>query len=125
MAMRPHLCGMQAMGGMAMQLDAILAELVNNIAVVIGSIVGSTKAQLLSKNGTVLSKIVNAIVGIFAGITLAFHYLGEISPWGAAVLALIASSMSVAIIDAMSGMAPEIVNKLVEKWFGIDKIKPK
>lgn len=108
-----------------MHLDAILAVLANNVAVVVGAFVGSVKAQLLSQNGTVLQKVINIIVGIFAGITLAFHYIGDISPWGAAVLALIASSMSVAVIDAMSGMAPEIVNKLIEKWFGIGNIKPK
>lgn len=108
-----------------MNLDAIVTALGNNLAVVVGAVMGSTKAQVLSQNNSMIARIINILVGIFAGVSLAFHYTGQISPWGAAVLSLVASSMAVAVIDAMSGMAPEIVHKLVEKWFGIQGTKPK
>ena len=91
------------------------------IAIVIGATIGSFKANAMSKTKlSVAVKTNNIGLGIFAGFALAYHYLDSLHIWGAAITALIASSLSVAIIDSLFKIAPDIAGKLVEKWLGVD-----
>ena len=91
------------------------------IVIAIGATIGSFKANAMSKTKlSVAVKTNNIVLGIFAGFALAYNYLDSLHIWGAAITALIASSLSVAIIDSLFKIAPDIADKLVEKWLGVD-----
>ena len=109
-------------------LFSLIKENSEIIAILCGSILGSIKAHGLSlKKVSLPVKINNITLGIFAGTTVAFHYLNNFHIWGAAITALITSSLSVALIDSLFRIAPDIASKLVEKWLGLDMdaiIKP-
>lgn len=109
-------------------LFSLIKENSEIIAILCGSILGSIKAHSLSlKKVSLPVKINNITLGIFAGTTVAFHYLNNFHIWGAAITALITSSLSVALIDSLFRISPDIASKLVEKWLGLDMdaiIKP-
>lgn len=90
------------------------------LIVLIGSTLGSFKASGLTPyKPSLAAKINNMGLGVFAGVVMAFHYLDDGHIWGAAITALITSSLSVALIDSLFRIVPDMVNKVVVKWLGL------
>lgn len=108
-----------------MNIPPFVEFLITNAVVIIGATIGSVKAQLSGKKTNIITQIINIILGIFAGTSLAFHYIDNISVWGASILALVTSSMSVAVVDTLFKLAPDLTSSLAHKWTGIDINKEK
>lgn len=103
-------------------LDYFLKLDLASVIIITGTILGSSKAYFLgSHSGSKIARFVNIVVGIYFGASVAFHYSQTISSWAAGVISLIGSSLSVAMIDALFKITPEITDKLTKKYLGVDE----
>lgn len=93
---------------------------IKDIIIFVGAFLGSFKSQTLSSVDSSAIKALNVMIGLYAGTAVAFHYLGSTGYWVSAIIALIASSLTVALMDALFKMAPSIAERLVEKYLGIE-----
>lgn len=103
----------------------IMLEAMTNIpieypVVVIGALIGSLKVQLSDRPASTVVMVLNVLVGIFAGVTLALNYLPKVSIWAAGLFALVASSLAVACIDNLFKLTPQVLNEMLKKWLDID-----
>lgn len=95
---------------------------IKDLLIFLGAFLGSFKSQTLTTIDSKTIKILNVMIGIYAGCVIAFHYLGATGYWVSSIIALVAASLSVALIDVLFKMVPEIAARLVEKYLGIDDL---
>lgn len=91
-----------------------LLPYLKDLPIWVGAILGAAKSQDLRRSTK--SKLANAAFSTFAGVSVSFYFLDEISLWGAAVLSLISASLAVAVVEAASKLTPQILESLAENW---------
>lgn len=96
-------------------------EILDNhlILIIIGSILGSTKANI-RENVKWHERIINWILGMFCGIALGLEYNLE-KPMFSGLIALSASMLGTNILEAFLILSPKQIRKIILKYLGIDK----
>lgn len=93
---------------------------INLIVIIIGSILGSVKANFNDKeNKPKYVKCFNVILGIFCGISVALHYQAELATWLVGLSALASSMISVTTLDTIYLLAPTIAKFVIKLKIGM------
>lgn len=95
------------------------------IIIVIGSMIGSIKANFSNKDEqSKCTRMINIIIGIFCGIALAEHYSSNLTSWFSGLLALTGAMLSVTVLETIYLIAPTIT-KIIIKFYTSIYIKPR
>lgn len=89
----------------------------NIIVIVVGALLGSIKANFNDKEQkTNCVRLINIVIGVFCGISVALHYEVNLATWLVGLVALTASMLSVSVLDTLY-LATPTVTKLIIKVY--------
>lgn len=92
-----------------------LAQRIDIIIVVIGSLLGSIKASVELDKGKPLShRLLDIFIGVFAGNAAAFHFGAEFSVWLNGLLAAVAGAGGAMVLEVVLQMLPEITKSFIK-----------
>lgn len=81
------------------------------------SLLGSTKAIIeLDRQKSFCYRSVDIILGLIAGILIAFHYSDNLSIWFRLGLAIIGGATGALLIETLLQMLPQILSKVIDKY---------
>lgn len=87
------------------------------ILVVLGSLLGSVKASLeFEKNQHCLARFLDISVGVFIGVTVAYHYGSEWSIWLEGLVALIGGVSGTMVVEVFMQLLPNIIREAIQKF---------
>lgn len=96
------------------------------IIIVIGSLIGSIKANFSNKDEqSKAGRAVNIILGVFCGIALAKHYSNDLTVWFSGLLALTGAMLSVTVLETIYLIAPTITRLIIKAYTNLHLNKPK
>lgn len=91
----------------------------NLIVIIIGSMLGSVKANFNDKEDKPrYIKCFNVILGFFCGVSVAFHYQAELATWLVGLSALGSSMISITALDTIYTLAPALTKFLIKLKIG-------
>lgn len=94
-----------------------LTQHIDIIIVVIGSLLGSMKASVeLDKGKPFPHRLLDILIGVFAGISAAFHFGSEFSVWLEGLLAAVAGASGAMALEVILQMLPGIVKTFVKNF---------
>lgn len=85
------------------------------IAIVIGALLGSAKANTeFSRDKTCTARVLDLALGIFCGVTLALHFANNQSATLSGGLALLGGVSGGVVVDVFTQMVPSIARKAIK-----------
>lgn len=91
----------------------------NLVVIIIGSILGSMKANFNDKEDKPrYVKCFNVVLGMFCGISVASHYQTELATWLVGLSALGSSMISVTALDTIHTLAPALTKFIIKLKIG-------
>lgn len=97
-----------------------IAQHLDIFVVVIGAALGSFKAsQEFDKNKPFCNRGIDVAIGIFVGLSMAFHFGATFSLWLSGLLAVVGGASGAMVLEVVMQMLPSITRKIVKDW--VDK----
>lgn len=94
-----------------------IAQHLDIFVVVIGAALGSFKAsQEFDKDKPFCNRSIDVAIGIFVGLSMAFHFGAEFSLWLSGLLAVVGGASGAMILEVLMQMLPGITRKIVKDW---------
>lgn len=88
------------------------------IAVVLGSVLGSFKASLDSKDEqTKWESITNFLLGFYCGIAIAYAYKDSLEIGFLGLMSLVSAMIGTNVLEVISDLSPSIVKKYLKGKF--------
>lgn len=94
----------------------------SNIAIIIASLVGSTKALDFNKKTSKISNVVDFVFGLLFGIFCGVYLLTDFGFIIASMVALIASGAGVILVETFLGLLPAILRNWLSLKLLLKKI---
>ena len=89
------------------------------LVVVVGAALGSFKAsQEFDKDKPFCNRSIDVAIGIFVGLSMAFHFGAQFSLWLSGLLAVVGGASGAMVLEVLMQMLPSLTRKLVNKWLG-------
>jgi hypothetical protein len=96
-----------------------IAQHLDILVVVIGAALGSFKAsQEFDKDKPFCNRSIDVAIGIFVGLSMAFHFGAQFSLWLSGLLAVVGGASGVMVLEVLMQMLPSVTRKMVKKWLG-------
>lgn len=100
-----------------------IAQHLDILVVVIGAALGSFKAsQEFDKDKPFCNRSIDVAIGIFVGLSMAFHFGAQFSLWLSGLLAVVGGASGAMVLEVLMQMLPSVTRKLLKKWLG-EKLK--
>lgn len=94
-----------------------IAQHLDILVVVIGAALGSFKAsQEFDKDKPVCNRSIDVAIGIFVGLSMAFHFGAQFSLWLSGLLAVVGGASGAMVLEVLMQMLPSITRKIVKDW---------
>ena len=94
-----------------------IAQHLDIFVVVIGAALGSFKAsQEFDKDKPFCNRSIDVAIGIFVGLSMAFHFGAQFSLWLSGLLAVVGGASGAMVLEVLMQMLPSVTRKLVKKW---------
>ena len=85
--------------------------------VVVGAALGSFKAsQEFDKDKPFYTRSIDVAIGIFVGLSMAFHFGAQFSLWLSGLLAVVGGASGAMVLEVLMQMLPSITRKIVKDW---------
>lgn len=85
--------------------------------VVVGAALGSFKAsQEFDKDKPFCNCSIDVAIGIFVGLSMAFHFGAQFSLWLSGLLAVVGGASGAMVLEVLMQMLPSITRKIVKDW---------
>lgn len=96
----------------------------NLVVTLAGAVLGSIKASIeLDKSKSCAYRFVDVLVGVYFGVTIAFHFHNANSIALTGLLSLIGGVSGGVVVDVLLQMLPSITRKFIKNWVD-NKIRP-
>lgn len=96
----------------------------NLVVTVSGAVLGSIKASIeLDKNKSCMYRFVDVLVGVYFGVTIAYHFHNANSVALTWLLSLVGGISGGVFLDVLLQMLPSIIRKVIKNWVD-NKIRP-
>ncbi len=94
-----------------------IAQHLDIFVVVIGAALGSFKAsQEFDKDNPFCNRSIDVAIGIFVGLSMAFHFGAQFSLWLSGLLAVVGGASGAMVLEVLMQMLPSITRKIVKDW---------
>ena len=94
-----------------------IAQHLDIFVVVIGAALGSFKAsQEFDKDKSFCNRGIDVAIGIFVGLSMAFHFGAQFSLWLSGLLAVVGGASGAMVLEVLMQMLPGITQKIVKDW---------
>lgn len=94
-----------------------IAQHLDIFVVVIGAALGSSKAsQEFDKDKPFCNRSIDVAIGIFVGLSMAFHFGAQFSLWLSGLLAVVGGASGAMVLEVLMQMLPSITRKIVKNW---------
>jgi hypothetical protein len=94
-----------------------IARHLDIFVVVIGAALGSFKAsQEFDKDKPFCNRSIDVAIGIFVGLSMAFHFGAQFSLWLSGLLAVVGGASGAMVLEVLMQMLPSITRKIVKDW---------
>ena len=94
-----------------------IAQHLDILVVVIGAALGSFKAsQEFDKDKPFCNSSIDVAIGIFVGLSMAFHFGAQFSLWLSGLLAVVGGASGAMVLEVLMQMLPSITRKIVKDW---------
>lgn len=94
-----------------------IAQHLDILVVVIGAALGSFKAsQEFDKDKPFCNRSIDVAIGIFVGLSMAFHFGAQFSLWLSGLLAVVGGASGAMVLEVVMQMLPSITRKIVKGW---------
>lgn len=94
-----------------------IAQHLDIFVVVIGAALGSFKAsQEFDKDKQFCNRSIDVAIGIFVGLSMAFHFGAQFSLWLSGLLAVVGGASGAMVLEVVMQMLPSITRKIVKDW---------
>lgn len=94
-----------------------IAQHLDIFVVVIGAALGSFKAsQEFDKDKPFCNRSIDVAIGIFVGLSMAFHFGAQFSLWLSGLLAAVGGASGAMVLEVVMQMLPSITRKIVKDW---------
>ena len=94
-----------------------IAQHLDIFVVVIGAALGSFKAsQEFDKDKPFCNRSIDAAIGIFVGLSMAFYFGAQFSLWLSGLLAVVGGASGAMVLEVVMQMLPSITRKIVKDW---------
>lgn len=94
-----------------------IAQHLDIFVVAIGAALGSFKAsQEFDKDKPFCNRSIDVAIGIFVGLSMAFHFGAQFSLWLSGLLAVVGGASGAMVLEVVMQMLPSITRKIVKDW---------
>lgn len=82
-----------------------------------GAVIGSVKASIeLDREKKCAARLLDIVLGVFCGATVAFHFHTQNSGAVSGLLALVGGVSGATIVEVVLQMLPGVVKKFIKAW---------
>lgn len=93
----------------------LTAENIDVIVCAAGAVMGSIKASLeFDRNKHWVPRLLDIALGVFCGVTLAWHFFNPAAPMLGGMLALVGGVSGAVVIEVFMQMLPNIAKKAIK-----------